>query len=294
MLEGIAVHKKCLECGKIKSIESFYRKADNSDGRFNICKPCHKARYRPELLDTQKYYVYEHVRPDTGQVFYVGKGCHDRAQDTRGRKNKWWNRIVRKLRNEGTTYDVRIVYDRLIEGDAFEWEVKRIAYWKSRGTPLCNATDGGDGFRGVERTEDHCRKISETLTGRKLSPEHAEKSRRASLGRKQTPEEIEIRRIANTGRKRTEEQKQRMRDSLTPDVLAKREATKRALREHRELPATGAFKKCIRCEEVKDTSHFTRRSCSADGLHVYCRKCKNVIEQAQKARRRILHGADAS
>ena len=45
--------------------------------------------------DSNIFYVYEHVRNDTGQVFYVGKGSGRRAYYSSGR-NKHWHRIVNK------------------------------------------------------------------------------------------------------------------------------------------------------------------------------------------------------
>lgn len=75
-------------------------------------------------------------------------------------------------------------------------------------------------FKELPRTEEHRRKISEALTGRKLSTDHAEKARKASLGRKQSQEEINKRRASNTGKKRSDESKQRMASAWTPERKA--------------------------------------------------------------------------
>ena len=44
---------------------------------------------------TAIYYVYEHTRPDTGNVFYVGKGSFKRAY-SKAKRNKHWHNIVNK------------------------------------------------------------------------------------------------------------------------------------------------------------------------------------------------------
>jgi hypothetical protein len=41
------------------------------------------------------FYTYEHIRPDTGAIFYVGKGKGSRCTE-KGKRNNYWKRIVRK------------------------------------------------------------------------------------------------------------------------------------------------------------------------------------------------------
>jgi ribosomal protein S27AE len=42
--------KRCSRCGKVKSLEEFYRNASASDGRQNRCRPCHVAGNRESRL----------------------------------------------------------------------------------------------------------------------------------------------------------------------------------------------------------------------------------------------------
>lgn len=42
------------------------------------------------------YYVYAHIRPDTNQIFYIGKGKNYRAHYFK-KRNKYWKRIVKKV-----------------------------------------------------------------------------------------------------------------------------------------------------------------------------------------------------
>jgi hypothetical protein len=40
------------------------------------------------------FYVYEHIRPDTNKVFYVGKGSGYRSGITQHRNNYWKNIVA--------------------------------------------------------------------------------------------------------------------------------------------------------------------------------------------------------
>ena len=87
------------------------------------------------------FYVYEHIRNDTNQCFYVGKGTKDRCVVTRQR-NKYWQNIVKKAGG----FTIEIVEKDLDAKTAIELEIKRIAMYKDLGAKLCNMTQGGDGF----------------------------------------------------------------------------------------------------------------------------------------------------
>lgn len=86
-------------------------------------------------LTTNKFYVYGHYRNDTNTLFYVGKGCSNRAWDIRGR-NKLWKRIVEKH-----GYTVHLLYTNLCEQDAFNVEMAIITDL----SPQANFTKGGHG-----------------------------------------------------------------------------------------------------------------------------------------------------
>lgn len=57
--------KKCRKCGAEKSIDLFYRDAQNPDGRCNQCKTCvdaRKRRYRAANLARVKAYEAEYYQ----------------------------------------------------------------------------------------------------------------------------------------------------------------------------------------------------------------------------------------
>lgn len=84
---------------------------------------------------TNKYYVYGHYRNDTNTLFYVGKGCNDRAWSKSGR-NQLWKRIVEKH-----GYSVFIFYNDLLECQAFKSEKDLILDLN----PIANFSNGGVG-----------------------------------------------------------------------------------------------------------------------------------------------------
>ncbi|WP_082603632.1 NUMOD3 domain-containing DNA-binding protein [Lysobacter sp. Root96] len=119
-------------------------------------------------MATSGFYVYEHVRLDTGAVFYIGKGHGDRAWRETSR-NRYWQSIVAKA-----GFAVRIRFRTDDEELALFAEMELIASHRRAGRRIANLTDGGEGVVGLRR--------------------------------KQRPEEIERRRIKNLGKRRTPEQ----------------------------------------------------------------------------------------
>lgn len=91
------------------------------------------------------FYVYLHKKKTTGEVFYVGKGCRDRAWVFNNR-NPFWEAVYEK---HGCT--VEIVADNLQEWYALELETLLIDYYGRRNTgdgTLVNLKAGGDGVSG--------------------------------------------------------------------------------------------------------------------------------------------------
>lgn len=103
--------------------------------------------------DSTIFYVYEHTRNDTGEVFYVGKGSGRRAYYSSGR-NKYWHRISQKH-----GHSVRIISSGLDEETAFSIEAGRIDELRSSGVHICNVTSGGGGTHGYRHSEEYKEKM---------------------------------------------------------------------------------------------------------------------------------------
>lgn len=135
----------------------------------------------------EHFYVYEHRRADTGEVFYVGKG-HGKRAHSNGNRNLHWRHIVAK---HGRT--VHIVEGGLTEESAFQREIALIAKHRSRGAALVNMTDGGEGCSGCARapeSEETRAKKRASAIGRPMNPEAVAKSAAFHMGRKRPPETL--------------------------------------------------------------------------------------------------------
>lgn len=107
------------------------------------------------------YFVYEHIRPDTNEIFYIGIGTkklntncftniYHRAYSKRGRNN-YWKHIV----NQNKNYQVNILFDYTTKEEAISKEIELISLHGRKDLkkgPLCNLTDGGDGLKNVSET----------------------------------------------------------------------------------------------------------------------------------------------
>lgn len=89
------------------------------------------------------FYVYIHIRLDTGEIFYVGKGQKKRIRSTKHR-NLHWRRIVEK---HGRSTYIHSSWEN--ESDAFAEEVRLIAEFRKSGVKLVNLTEGGEGSSGM-------------------------------------------------------------------------------------------------------------------------------------------------
>lgn len=136
------------------------------------------------------FYVYTWTRPDTGDVFYVGKGRGRRDVELKY-SNARFMRIVSKLRRGGLEPVVSRVSEGMTEQEAFRLEVSEIARYgrqdKHSGT-LVNLTDGGEGQTGAVVSQEHRAKIAAAHLGKKASAEARLNMSKAQKGRVVSPE----------------------------------------------------------------------------------------------------------
>lgn len=97
--------------------------------------------------------VYQHVRLDTGAIFYIGMGKSTERAYAKGKKrrNAHWKSVVAK-----TDYRVDILFDDLTWEEALDKERELIVSIgrKDLGRgPLVNKTDGGLGAVGTKRPD---------------------------------------------------------------------------------------------------------------------------------------------
>jgi hypothetical protein len=103
---------------------------------------------------TANFYVYEHIRNDTGAVFYVGKGSAKRAKHNANR-SVYWNRVVNKAGGFTINYPVKNVDEEL----SLLAEMELIDKYRKLGVQLVNVSAGGEGTTGWIPTDETKRKI---------------------------------------------------------------------------------------------------------------------------------------
>lgn len=96
------------------------------------------------------FYVYEHIRNDNGECFYIGKGKDGRFMSDKGR-SKYWQRVVKKAGG----FKANLIAANLTEPEAFNFEILMIDAAKKVGAPLCNIAKGGKGSSGFRHTKEY-------------------------------------------------------------------------------------------------------------------------------------------
>jgi len=150
-------------------------------------------------------YVYQHIRKDTNQPFYIGIGSdlNFYRANKFSERNEIWERIKKK-----TEILVEILHNNIEWGEACKIEIELIKKYgriNNKTGILSNMTDGGEGTlnkvinedtryllgngnRGKKRTEESKLKQSEVTKGVKKSKSHSEKIREYRIGKKMSEE----------------------------------------------------------------------------------------------------------
>lgn len=189
------------------------------------------------------FYVYEHIRRDTGAVFYVGKGRGSRHCSKRDR-NQYWHNVV----NKAGGFDFRVIFEDQSEELILLAEIEKINQLRTLGVALVNLTDGGEGIAGLKHSEESKQAMSKNRKGKshKHTPESIEKIRQANtgvvfseerkrkisqkaIGRKMLEHVKENLRLLMKSFKHSEETKEHLRQvnlgrKHTPEALAKMSA----------------------------------------------------------------------
>ncbi len=186
----------------------------------------------------EKYYVYEWIRLDTNEPFYVGKGKADRCFTVR-KRNKYFTDVLKFCEKNFIDVAVAILESGLTNEEALMTECWYInKYICDYGYNITNQTWGGDGgdvvsMMSLERKKEYSQKMRASCLGKNKGHFHTEESKLKMSEKKKgmyigdknpmyrkdvkdfmTDEKIvewrnNIRR-ANIGKKHTEEAKRRI------------------------------------------------------------------------------------
>lgn len=133
------------------------------------------------------YCTYIHIKKDTNEVFYVGKGMVSRSRaQSRCSRSKHWHNVVSKH-----GLHVEVISHWRTEEEAFEHERFLISCFRDMGAPLVNLTDGGDGTSGWKHSEEFKIWQSEKVKKDNKNPEISAKRTAAQKNRFITKESRE-------------------------------------------------------------------------------------------------------
>ncbi len=175
-----------------------------------------------------KTHIYT-LHDEHGVVRYVGKTSKSLKKRLAGHlrsvnEQKASHRVnwIRSILAKGFLPTIRMLES--VNGNGSKEEKKWIAFFRSVGVHLVNATDGGEGTAGLTLTKEHRRKISKALMGMKR-PESTRAKMRGRKHSEATRAKIRAARAkqppAHTT-PHTEEAKRKMRKSLAhPEVRDK-------------------------------------------------------------------------
>lgn len=132
----------------------------------------------------ENYYIYEWIRLDKNEPFYIGKGKLDRCFDMK--RNKHFKDVVSYCEDRGIDIAVAIIETGLSEEKAYEIECFYIhEYVFEWGFTLTNKTWGGEGgdivsMMSPEQKKEYSAKMSISLTGKNIGPRSNEVKRKIS------------------------------------------------------------------------------------------------------------------
>jgi hypothetical protein len=204
----------------------------------------------PIVAGIERFYVYEHVRKDTGAVFYVGKGTANRSNIfNRHHRNQHWMHVF----NKAGGVSVKIIANGLDEDLSFLVECERIDQYRKLGIPLVNQTDGGDGISGWIKSKEWREKVGAAHRGKIVSTETRAKIAKALTGHKHSAEtrakvsEAQKGHQKNVGRIQPQDERERRAAKLIGNKSRtgqKRSAEERA---KASLTLTGRRQEVITC-----------------------------------------------
>jgi hypothetical protein len=173
------------------------------------------------------YYIYQHRKSDTKEIFYVGKGKCNRMYGVQGR-NKHWKNTVNKH-----GYVVEKLFDGLDEELALLSEIEIIDIYKKRGIKLVNMTNGGEGTSGhtYVMKDETKQKLSlgrignQWAKGQQISENHKKSVIESNKRRKGIP----IKKANFAGKSHSEEHKEYIRQKMKGRVFSEETKVKMSI-----------------------------------------------------------------
>lgn len=193
-----------------------------------------------------QYFTYAHLKADSNEVFYIGKGVKRRITDAASRSKHWKSTVLKHGLKIGPLARWKT------EQEAFEHEKFLIWCFRDMGIKIVNQTNGGDGVSGWRHSDETKKKMSISRSGEnnhgygKPSPNKGKPMSEA--------QKIKIS-AANKGRKNTDEVRAKLSTALKGRVIS--DETKKKMSDARKGKKLSA-EHCKRISEGKtgDKHHF--------------------------------------
>jgi patatin-like phospholipase/acyl hydrolase len=108
------------------------------------------------------FYVYEYIRLDTNEPFYIGKGSNERWKQLVKDRNRYFKNIVKNIPIAVCILEENLTEEEALATEAwYIWQLRDVqGYW------LVNMTDGGDGIAGHKHSSETKQKISAAISKR--------------------------------------------------------------------------------------------------------------------------------
>lgn len=115
-----------------------------------------------KLSKEKKFYVYAWYIKESGDVFYIGKGCADRYKKTSNRTSRF-----KEVYDKNICIPT-ILAQNLTEKEAFKYEEELIAYYKGKypDNILTNQRNGGEHDYGWDAPQEYRDKMREKVLGK--------------------------------------------------------------------------------------------------------------------------------
>lgn len=163
------------------------------------------------MLEDACYFVYKHENKINGKC-YIGITCQrnpkKRWQNGLGYKSQFFYRAIEKYGWDN--FNHIILHEKLSENQAKCQEMFWIKLYKSENISY-NATNGGDGSRGIPMPETTREALKKANTGRVCSEETKKKISESEKGKHCSEENKQLYRALYTGKKLSEEHKEKIR-----------------------------------------------------------------------------------
>jgi len=122
--------------------------------------------------------VYQHIRPDTNTIFYIGIGKNLSRATSKSARNRYWKNIVKKCNN---IFNVEILHENISWEEACNKEkeyIKKYGRVDNNTGILCNLTDGGEGILNLKHSVNAKLAISKAAKERYKIKPHCSKGKR--------------------------------------------------------------------------------------------------------------------